>query len=238
VNLRNTVVITGGTRGLGRETALAFGRAGYFVLALYSSDAKAACELELSLDEIKASGAVVQHDVCSDDPAVWNRPEIQEADRLTLVHGACAAFSPVAMHQLGWRDFESSFLVAVKGAWHCSHSLVPLMLRKKGCAIVSILTSAAGGNPPKGFAAYVTAKHALRGFNLVLAAEYAARGLKIFAVAPGYMETSLTQKWDSRLRDLVRANSDRITVPADAARRIVELVEDNGVSGHGETYPI
>ncbi|HTR43340.1 MAG TPA: SDR family oxidoreductase [Pseudomonadales bacterium] len=236
--MKRTAIITGGTKGLGREIALAFGRAGYTVLALYSSDAQAAAELDAALAEIKASGGAVRHDVCSDEPAVWNRPEIQEAESLTLVHNACAAFSPLAMHQLGWADFEKNISVAVKGAWSCSQRLIPLMVKRKSGAIVTILTNAIEALPPKGFAAYATAKHALHGFTLALATEYSSRGIKAFSVSPGYMDTPLSQQWDARLRELIRANSERITIPATAAVRIVELVGDGNTPGKGEIYPV
>jgi NAD(P)-dependent dehydrogenase (short-subunit alcohol dehydrogenase family) len=112
------------------------------------------------------------------------------------------------------------------------------MVKRKSGAIVTILTNAIEGMPPKGFAAYATAKHALRGFTLALATEYASRGIKVFSVSPGYMDTPLSQQWDMRLRELIRANSERITIPATAAARILELVEDSNVPGKGEIYPV
>jgi 3-oxoacyl-[acyl-carrier protein] reductase len=236
--LKRTVIVTGGTQGLGRETALAFGRAGYRVLALYSSDEGAAQELLTAMTAAGMEGAAWRHDVRSGETSLWNRPEIQEAERLTLVNNACAAFSPSPMHQLAWQSFEDQFQVAVKGAWHCSQSLIRQMLKGGHGSIVNVLTSAIEGAPPKGFAAYVTAKHALLGYTLALAAEYAARGVRVFSVSPGYMETALTQHWDPRLREIIRANSARISLPAEAAARILGLVEDVTVPGCGENYSI
>jgi len=236
--MKRTVIVTGGTKGLGRETALAFGRAGYSVLALYASDEAAAQELLGVMAAENISGLALRHDVRSDDTAIWNHPEIQAAESLTLVNNACATFSPTPMHQLSWQDFEQNFLVAVKGARNCSQSLLRHMIKNGQSSIVNILTSAVEGLPPKGFAAYLTAKYALQGFTLALAAEYAARGVKIFSVSPGYMETPLTRQWDSRLREAIRANSGRITIPAAAAARIVDLVKDSAVLGRGENYPV
>jgi 3-oxoacyl-[acyl-carrier protein] reductase len=236
--LKRTVIVTGGTKGLGREIALAFGRAGYDVLALYSADEVAARELVELMAAEKISGQAWRHDVCSADPALWNRPEIQAAESLTLVNNACATFSPMPMHQLGWADFEKNFLVAVKGAWSCSQPLIRLMVKKSKGTIVNVLTSAVEGAPPKGFAAYLTAKYALQGFTLALAAEYAARGVRVFSVSPGFMETPLTQQWDARLQEAIRANAGRITRPVEAAARIFNLVEDMAVPGQGENYPV
>jgi NAD(P)-dependent dehydrogenase (short-subunit alcohol dehydrogenase family) len=112
------------------------------------------------------------------------------------------------------------------------------MLRKGSGVIVNVLTSAIDGQTPKGFAAYVTAKYALRGLTLALAAEYAERGIRIFSVSPGFMDTPLTQKWDSRLREIIRTNSSRLTEPIEAAKRLLELVTDETTPGRGEDYPI
>ena len=236
--MKSTVVITGGTKGLGREVSLAFGRAGCFVIALYAADQSAAREWEAAFAEAQFTGVAVQHDVGLEDNSLWNRPEIAEADDLTLVHNACAPFSPQPMHLLTWRDFEKSHQVAVKGAWLCSQPLIRLMLRKKRGAIITVLTAAVEGNPPKGFAAYVTAKHALHGFTLALAAEYTQRGLKIFSVSPGFMETALTGQWDERLRQGILDSTIRITRPVTAAERIVGLARNASTIGAGENYAL
>jgi NAD(P)-dependent dehydrogenase (short-subunit alcohol dehydrogenase family) len=112
------------------------------------------------------------------------------------------------------------------------------MIKKGNGTIVNVLTSAIEGAPPKGFAAYLTAKYALQGFTLALAAEYATRGVRVFSVSPGYMETPLTQQWDARLSEAIRANAGRITVPAEAAARIFNLVTAGEALGRGENYPV
>lgn len=236
--MKQTVIVTGGTKGLGREISLAFARAGRTVVALYSSDEIAAQRLNAELEALKAPGAAVRHDVRSSDSAVWSRPEVQGADDLALIHNACASFEPAPMHQLNWSDFETSLSVAVQGAWSCVQPLLRLMVKKKRGAIVNILTSAIAGTPPKGFAAYVVAKHALRGMTIALGAEFSARGVRVFSVSPGYMDTPLTQGWDVRLRETVRAKSPRLTAPSVAARRILELVTSSEIPAAGEDYPI
>jgi len=236
--VKRTVIVTGGTKGLGREISLVFARGGWTVVALYSSDEVAAQQLSAELEALKAPGIAARHDVRSSDSAVWNRPEIQEAGDLALIHNACAPFDPVPMHQLKWIDFEKSISVAAQGAWACTQPLLRLMVVKRRGTIVNILSSAIAGTPPKGFAAYTVAKHALRGMTAALAAEYRARGVRIFSVSPGYMDTPLTQGWDARLREAVRANSPRLTVPSAAAQRILDLVTSMDVPAAGEDYAV
>ena len=236
--MKGVAVVTGGSKGLGRELVLAFGRAGYFPAALYSADESAAARTRELLAAEGLPGFVAKHDVISSAAELWSRPEIRDASRLVLINNACAAFQPMPMHQLDWTDFERQFAVAVKGAWLCSQALIRPMLRSGGGTIVNLLTAALADLPPKGFAAYVTAKHALRGFTLALAAEYAPRGLRVLSASPGFMDTPLTDAWDARFREAIRAASPRISNPDEAARRLVELVESNAVPGQGEDYPI
>ena len=236
--MNKTVVVTGGTKGLGREISLAFGRAGFHVVALYGGDQAAAQDWTAALTAVGGAGVALQHDVASEDVSLWGRPEIQEADQLAFIHNACAPFTPVPMHQLTWQDFENNHRVAVRGAWQCSQPLIRLMIKRKTGVIIPVLSEAVEGPPPKGFSAYVTAKYALRGFTLALAAEYAVRGLKIFSVSPGFMDTALTRRWDERLRETIRGAGGRITEPAAAARRIVELATDSATPGTGENYPV
>jgi 3-oxoacyl-[acyl-carrier protein] reductase len=236
--VKRLAVITGGTKGLGREIALAFGHAGYGVIALYSSDEEAAGELKNTFAEARIEGSVVRQDVTVEEANLWNRTDIQQAQSLALIHNACAPFAPVSIHQLAWTDVEDSFRVAVKGAWICTQALIRPMLRKGSGVIVNVLTSALSEQTPKGFAAYLTAKHALRGLTLALAAEYSERGVRVFSVSPGFMDTPLTQRWDPRLRDIIRANSSRVSEPIGAATRLLQLVTDDAAPGRGEDYPI
>jgi NAD(P)-dependent dehydrogenase (short-subunit alcohol dehydrogenase family) len=236
--MKRVVVITGGTKGLGLEFTLAFGRAGYFVVSLYSSDDKAAEELKSRLTAENIEGVVCRHDVTIENPVIFDRAEIRDAECLTLIHNACAPFVPVPMHQLSWRDFEFNISVAVKGGLLCVQALIRRMLKKGNSTIVNVLTSAIEGAVPKGFGAYVTAKHALKGFTLALAAEYASRGVRVFSVSPGFMETPLTAQWDSRLRESIQSAATRITDPVEAARQLLGLVEQPDILGNGEDYPL
>jgi NAD(P)-dependent dehydrogenase (short-subunit alcohol dehydrogenase family) len=235
--MKRTVIVTGGTKGLGREIALAFGRAGYRVIALYATDQIAADSLQAAFTAAGILGAVWQHDVTTENAAIWNQPEIQEADSLTLIHNACAPFQPVPMHQLQWKDFQSGLDVAVKGGWFCSQALIRLMVKRGGGTIVNILTSAVEGMPPKGFGAYAVAKHALRGLTLSLAVEFGPRGVRVFSASPGFMQTPLTERWFVRLREAIQSGG-RNSIPTDAANRIVELVADKATAGQGEDYRI
>ena len=234
---RHTVIITGATRGLGRETALAFARAGQQVIGLYAHDEAAAASLRAALRPLADDSQVLRHDIVRDEPEFWNQPAIQQAANLVFIHNACAPFAPQPFHLLRWEDFETSMDVALKGGWLGARALLRPMIRTGRGTIVTVLTTALHGFPPKGFAAYASAKHALRGLTLALASEYAAKGIRIFSVSPGFMSTNLTTNWDERLVAAMRAAQPPAD-PAIAARRIFELVTAATTPGQGEDHPV
>ena len=222
---RHTLVVTGATKGLGRATALAFARAGHRVLGLYAHDEAAAEGLRAELASFGADALVLLHDVSVEDDVLWSRAEIQQADSLVLVNNAWAPFAIQPLHLSTWDDFARALDVGLRGSWLCARALLRPMVRAGRGTIVNVLTSAVHGLPPKGFGPYATAKHALRGLSLALAAEYGANGIPVFSLSPGIMSTALTADWDARLVEALLAKGP-VTDPDAAARRILELVDD------------
>lgn len=234
---RRTVIITGATKGLGRATALVFAQAGHQVIALYSADEAAAEKLRIELRPLGGDSCVIKHDVTSENTELWGRSDIVQSQSLVLINNACAPFTPRPFHLLRWEEMSNGLNVGLKGSWLSASALLRPMARAGNGTIVNVLTSALQGAPPKGFAAYVTAKHALRGLTLALAAEYAAKGIRVFSVSPGFMATAFTAGWDERFVQAIRAVSP-LSDPASAARRIYELVEGMDTPGQGEDYSV
>ena len=234
------VIISGATKGLGRALALDLARNGYQIVGLYHSDHEAATEVRTQFLAEQLNGVFIQQDITNEDfAAVHPFLDLPEAAELMLINNACASFLPQPLHLLKWSDFQSSFDVAVRGTWNCTQLVLRPMLKARRGTIVNVLSDAVNGSPPKGFAAYVTAKYALQGLTRALASEYSSRGVRVFSVSPGYMETALTSAWDERLQTAVRdSRKDGAQNPATVAQAIRHLIETPETSGRGEDYPI
>jgi NAD(P)-dependent dehydrogenase (short-subunit alcohol dehydrogenase family) len=154
-----------------------------------------------------------------------------------LIANACAPFTPKPFHLIDWREVSTQIDVNVKGTFLTFKRLLPFMVKSGGGAVVSVLTTAVS-SPPKGFAAYVTTKSALEGLTKAWAAEYAARGLRAFAVSPGFMETSLTAEWSDHLKASIYSDKEAVQKPSDVAASILNLLEDEQTAGKGENYLI
>lgn len=236
--MKKAVLITGATKGLGRETCLVFARAGYDVVGTYKSDSAAADRLRSELEAEGGAFNIIQTDAAEPSEELWKAPEIINASSLVLINNACPGFNPEPMHRVPWSEVEKQLDIGLQGAWLASQALIPRMVKSKGGTIVNVLTTAVEGLPPKGFSAYVIGKHALKGMTLALASEFASRGVRVFSVSPGFMDTSFTKAWDSRLRDAIASSEGRSSIPSDAAERILQLVESSEIPAIGEDHPI
>jgi len=233
--MRRSVIITGATKGLGRATALEFAKAGYRVIGTYSADEGAAEKTRSELQTLCVDSAIVKHDVRDNSQDFWSSLNLPQAEGLTLINNACAPFAPTPFHLIKWDEVQWAIDVGVKGSWLCSQALLRPMIRAGHGTIVNVLTTVTHGTPPKGFSAYNVSKHAIRGMTLSLAAEYSAKGIRVFSVSPDFMSTSLTANWDHRLIDSM-SNDLKGTDPAVRASTIRMIIEDKETLGLGEDY--
>jgi 3-oxoacyl-[acyl-carrier protein] reductase len=228
------VVITGGTRGLGRSLALSFGRAGYSPVCLYRADRTAADRLAREFDEQGIAGSCVQCDVTGGLTAL---PTLNQGDALTLIHNAAPAFEPMPFHRQRWEDVQRGFDVMVQGGFRCMQDVLRPMVSIGGGLIINVLSTVVDGMPPKGFAGYAAAKYALLGLGRAVAVEYQDRRIGVVAVSPGYMDTDLTAQWHPDLRAVVSAGSPPEPTD-DVARKVMAIAEDTTLPRRGENYVV
>jgi Dehydrogenases with different specificities (related to short-chain alcohol dehydrogenases) len=230
-----TVVITGAVKGLGKSLSLAFAGVGYEVIGLYRADDDAAETLRENFRAEGFRGSFIRQDITAEGN--WSELDEIIAKRadasFTLIANACPPFAPKPFYLTEWREFSALLEVNVKGTFALFQRLLPSMVRAREGTFISVL-SAALEVPPKGFAAYVTAKSALEGLTRAVAAEYASRGIRVFSVSPGFMETSLTAGWNERLKILIRSGG--VLQPEDVAQEILELALNRDIPAAGENY--
>lgn len=232
-----TVVVTGGTRGLGRALCLSLGRRGFHFVAVYHRDEEAAASLREEARSLGLAGSVVRGDLASAElgAEIAALPEVIDAKKLVLVNNACAPFAPQPFHLVTDATLDNLMDTVVRGPFRLTRGLLRPLVRTGG-VVVNVLSSVVGAEPGNGFSAYATAKFGLLGFTRSLAAEQSRRGLKVFSVSPDFMDTSLTAGWDRGLAEKLRGAAGDDALPEAVARRIADLIEDPAVKGCGEDY--
>ncbi len=190
---KKVALVTGGSRGIGRACALELGKAGYDVVINYAGNAEAAAK---TVEDIKALGVnaeAYKFDVSNKEEVDNAIAEIIEKygriDVLVNNAGITRDDLFIRMNEDKWTAVINTNL---NSAYYVSKPVVKLMMKQRSGSIVST-TSVVGlyGNP--GQANYSAAKAGLVGFTKSLAKELGVRGIRVNAVAPGFIATDMTK---------------------------------------------
>lgn len=224
-----TVLITGAATGIGRAVAIAFAHRGARVAIGDVNDDAAKETLRL----VQETGA----------EAFYQRTNVaDEAEVEALVTAAterfgqldCAfnnagiAHAPKPIAELESEDFDRVIAVDLRGVFLCCKYEIRAMLKSGGGAIVNT-TSVAGLIAEPGVGAYVTAKHGVIGLTRAAALDYAAHGIRVNALAPGWVATPMTADWENpELNKRLRANnpSGRPASPEEMVAPVLYLCSD------------
>ena len=189
---KRTIVVTGGSRGIGRAICLAFADADTVIFFNFSSNQASADETVALVAEKGGRAVGIQASVTSEtDVAGFLKKVIDETGRIdVLVNNAGITRDGllVRMKEADWDDVVDTNL---KGAFNCMKIAAKTMMKQRFGRIINI-TSVVGvsGNP--GQANYVASKAGIIGLTKSAAQELASRGITVNAVAPGYVETEMT----------------------------------------------
>ena len=190
---RKVALVTGGSRGIGRACAIELGKAGYDVVINYAGNAEAAAQ---TVDEIKALGVnaeAYKFDVYNKDEVESSIAEIIEKyGRIDVLVNNAGITRDDLFIRMGEDKWYAVINTNLNSAYYVSKPVVKLMMKQRSGSIVNT-TSVVGlyGNP--GQANYSAAKAGLVGFTKSLAKELGVRGIRVNAVAPGFIATDMTK---------------------------------------------
>lgn len=224
-------LVTGGSRGIGAAISRELGRAGAKVAVNYRSGKEAAEEIAGEV-----GGVAVQADVS--DPAQAQRlvEEVEEllGDVDCLVNNA-GITRDTLIARMSDEDWSEVIGTNLGGPFYTSRAVARKMMRRRSGSIVN-LTSVVGlhGNP--GQANYAAAKAGIIGLTKALARELGSRGVRVNAVAPGYIATELTNVLSEEIRGAILANTPlgRLGEPEDVAGTVRFLCSDEAAFVTGE----
>jgi 3-oxoacyl-[acyl-carrier protein] reductase len=224
-------LVTGGSRGIGAAISRELGRAGAKVAVNYRSGKEAAEEIAGEV-----GGVAVQADVS--DPAQAQRLVEEVEERLgdidCLVNNA-GITRDTLIARMSDEDWGEVIGTNLGGPFYTSRAVARKMMRRRSGSIVN-LTSVVGlhGNP--GQANYAAAKAGIIGLTKALARELGSRGVRVNAVAPGYIATELTNVLSEEIRGAILANTPlgRLGEPEDVAGTVRFLCSDEAAFVTGE----
>ena len=230
-------LVTGAGRGLGRACAVALAREGATVVAV----ARTAADLRDVVAEIDdAGGAGVAHlgDVTDERQAADAVAAAEAAGDFRVCVTAAGTNRPGPSVDYPTEDWDALFAVNVRGTFLICRAAGGSMLSRGVDGSIVTMSSQLGSVGYPGRAAYCATKHAVEGLTKALAVEWAAAGVRVNAVAPTFVVTSLTAAWleDPEFRDqvLARIPQGRLAEARDVAEAVAFLASDRArsITGH------
>jgi 3-oxoacyl-[acyl-carrier protein] reductase len=224
-------LVTGGSRGIGAAISRELGRAGARVAVNYRSGREAA---EAIAGEVRGVAVGANVGDPAEAQALVEQVEAELGDVDALVNNA-GVTRDTLIARMSDEDWDEVIDTNLRGAFNTCRAVSRKMLRRRSGAIVN-LTSVVGlhGNP--GQANYAASKAGIIGLTKALARELGTRGVRVNAVAPGYIDTELTNVLSEEIRGAILGNTPlgRLGEPGDVAAAVRFLLSDAAAFVTGE----
>jgi NAD(P)-dependent dehydrogenase (short-subunit alcohol dehydrogenase family) len=234
-------VVTGGSSGIGKATALLFAR--YGAKVVIGDVDSAGVETAEMIKQERGEAIFIQTDVCvAEQVKNLVAAAVKTFGGLHYAFNNAGVLPPMApLADIQESTFDRTFDVDVKGVFLAMKYEIRQMLETGGGAIVNN-ASIAGMIAEAGISTYAAAKHAVIGLSKAAALEYASKGIRINALAPGLVETAMTKPWfdDPAMRSFFIANSPigRFAQPEEIAGMVLFLCSDFASFAVGQTFAI
>ncbi|MFI9051729.1 3-oxoacyl-[acyl-carrier-protein] reductase [Streptomyces sp. NPDC053427] len=203
---RRVALVSGGSRGIGRAAVLRLAHDGFDVSFCYRSNAEMAESLQKELDHLPVRTLAVQADVADGDAVrAWVARTERELGPIEVVVTSAGITRDKPLMLMGDDDWHQVLDTNLDGSYHVNRAVVVPMMKRKSGSIVNVSSvSGVYGNPTQ--ANYSASKAGIIGFSKALAKEVGRFGIRVNAVAPGLIDTDMTEALGDKAReDLLRA---------------------------------
>ncbi len=227
-NEPRSALVTGGSRGIGRATALRLAANGHRVAVNYNTHPE---EAEKVVEEIRSGGGIavaVGGNVSEKESAVEMINKAVEAHGpIEILINNAGVINDSLLMRMKDEQFEYTMKVNMFGTYYCTHKVIPGMVKGRWGRIVNI-SSVVGMRGNIGQSNYSASKAAVFGFTQSIAKEVATRGITANVVAPGYITTATSADITDKQRDTVMTwiPQGRFGEPDEVAPTIVFLTTD------------
>ncbi|WP_066252676.1 3-oxoacyl-[acyl-carrier-protein] reductase [Neobacillus drentensis] len=235
-----SALVTGASRGIGREIALELARQGANVAVNFSGSEAKANEV---VDEIKALGReafAVKCDVSnSEEVAAMVKGTIDTFGKLDILVNNAGITKDNLLMRMKEEEWDDVININLKGVFLCTKAVTRQMMKQRVGRIINIASVVGvSGNP--GQANYVAAKAGVIGLTKTTAKELASRNITVNAIAPGFITTDMTDKLPEEVKTemLKQIPLARLGEPKDIAKMTAFLASDDSSYITGQTLHI
>ena len=187
------ILITGGSRGIGRAIALRLAQPGSVLLLNHYDPTPEMAEQTLKDVEAKGARGRIHYFSVADFSAVQSQIDgiLKEWGRIDCLINNAGITRDTLLMRMKEEDWDLVLSINLKGVFNCTQTVIRSMIKNKKGKIVNI-ASVVGAIGNAGQANYAASKAGIIGFTKSLAKEVAARGIQVNAIAPGFIDTEMT----------------------------------------------
>ncbi|MBQ9526624.1 MAG: 3-oxoacyl-[Fretibacterium sp.] len=233
-------LVTGAARGIGRAVALELARNGFDVAVNFNRSAEAAEALVKEIEALGVRTGAFQADVSDREQAEALFKKVREAlgPVEVLVNNAGITRDTLLM-RMKPEDWDAVLSANLNSAFYCTKEAIRDMAKARWGRIVTI-SSVVGLTGNAGQANYAASKAGLIGFTRSVAREYAARGITANAVAPGFIDTSMTEGLKEDVKAAISAQipAGHIGAPEDVARAVAFFAREESAYITGQVLAV
>ncbi|MBC2580935.1 3-oxoacyl-[acyl-carrier-protein] reductase [Clostridium sp. DJ247] len=220
-----TAIVTGASRGIGKAIALKLAELGANIVLNYRNDAKSVEEVITQVEALGSKAVAVQGDVgVFAEAETIIKKAVETFGTLDILVNNAGITKDGLILRMKEEDFDKVIQVNLKGAFNCIRHATPIMVKQKGGKIVN-LSSVVGVTGNAGQINYSAAKAGIIGVTKSAAKELASRGINVNAVAPGYIQTDMTEVLSDKVKEATLGNIPfkRFGTAEDVANIVVFL---------------
>lgn len=190
--MNKTALITGASRGIGKQIALTLAQNGYDIAINYRTENEALIETKKQIEEKGVKCLTVQGDVSNfEDCERFVKEIIEEYGKIDVLVNNAGITKDTLLMRMKKEDFEDVIDTNLVGTFNVTKNVITHMLKARSGRIIS-MSSVVGVAGNAGQTNYSASKAGIIGFTKSLAKEVASRGILVNAVAPGFIETGMT----------------------------------------------
>lgn len=225
----STALITGATRGIGKAIAIKLSREGYNIAINYRKEDEKLNDLKKEIEANNVKCELVQGDVSNfEDAERFVKEVVEKLGSIEVLVNNAGITKDMLLMRMKKEDFEQVIDTNLVGTFNVTKNVINYMMKARKGNIVNI-SSVVGISGNAGQTNYSASKAGIIGFTKSLAKEVASRNIRVNAVAPGFIETSMTDVLKDDIKEEISKNIPlrRMGTAEDVANAVNFLVSEN-----------